>query len=227
MAKTSPSSLTEGAVGQRRFLCQPAPSVARALSSKVMRNDGKMQAPMPIKIDAQMQTASVSLRRHVLSGQRKAVTCPVSVFPVGLLDFEVDVVLARLEADFSDQQPSVPAMPSRRVSLQCPTTKYPRSAQPPSIPAVPKRRVSLQCRTAEYPCSAQPPQCSILTVPNRKVSLQCPTAKYPCSAQLQNIPAVSNPQISLQCPTAEYPGSAQQQSINILAAHLQCCKEDS
>ena len=83
---------------------------------------------------------------------------------VGLLDFKVDVVLARLEADFRDQ--------------------------PPSIPAVPKHQVSLQCPTAEYPCSAQPQ--SILTLPNCKVSLQCSTTKYPCSAQLLSIPAVPN-----------------------------------
>ena len=92
----------------------------------------------------------------------------------------VDVVLARLEADFSAQPPSIPAVPSRRVSLQCPTTKYPCSAQPPRIPAVPNRRVSLQCPTTKYPCSAHP------------------TAKYPCSAQPQSIlaqphiPAVLN-----------------------------------
>ena len=92
---------------------------------------------------------------------------------MGLLDFNRDVVLARLEADFSDQPPSIPAVPNHQVSLQCPTTKYPCSAQLPSIPAGPNRKVSLQCRTAEYPWSAQ------------------------------------------------------QQSINILAAHLQCCKEDS
>ena len=123
----------------------------------------------------------------------KTVPQPKFFFPtlaVGLLDFKVNVVLARLEADLSDQ--------------------------PSSIPAVPNRQVSLQCPTAKYPCSAQPQ--NILTLPNRKVSLQCSTAKYPCSAQ---------PKASLQCPTAEYPWSAQQQSSNILAAHLQCCKEDS
>ena len=75
---------------------------------------------------------------------------------VGLLDFKVDVVLARLEADFSDQPPSIRAVPNRRVSLQCRTAEYPCSAPPPSIPAVPNRRVSLQCPTAEYQysCSA-------------------------------------------------------------------------
>ena len=47
-------------------------------------------------------------------------------------------------------------MPSCRVSLQCPTTKYPCRAQPKSIPAVPKRRVSLECPTTkyQYSCSA-------------------------------------------------------------------------
>ena len=146
----------------------------------------------------------------------------VPLFPtlaVGLLDLKVDVVLARLEADFSYQPPSIPAVPNRRVSLQCPTTKYPCSAQPQSIPAVPNRRVSLQCRTAEYPCSAQPLR--IPAVPNRRVSLQCstaeylhcPTAKYPCSAQPLSILAVPNRKVSLQCPTAKYPCSAQLQSI--------------
>ena len=40
-----------------------------------------------------------------------------SLFPtlaaVGLLDFKVNVVLARLEADFSDQPPSIPAVPNQ------------------------------------------------------------------------------------------------------------------
>ena len=51
--------------------------------------------------------------------------------------------------------------------------------------------------------------------------------KYPRSAQLQNIPAVPNCKVSLPnwCPFAEYPWSGQQQNINILAAHLQCCKD--
>ena len=57
----------------------------------------------------------------------------------GLLDFKVDVVLARLEADFSDQPPSIAAMPNHQVSLQCPTNEYPCSTQPPSIPAVPNQ----------------------------------------------------------------------------------------
>ena len=87
----------------------------------------------------------------------------------------------------------------------CPTAKY------QSSPAVPNRKVSLQCPTAEYPYTAQPQ--SIPAVPNHQVSLQCPTAKYPCSAQLQSIPAVPNHQKSLQCPTEKYPCGAQAQSI--------------
>ena len=117
---------------------------------------------------------------------------------MGLLDFKVDVVLARLEAGFNDQPPSIPAVPNRRVSLQCPTAECPS--------------------TAEYPCSAQPH--SILKLPNRKVSLQCSATKYPCSAQPQSIPAMPNCKVSLQCPTAEYqgptekyPSSAQPRSI--------------
>ena len=88
---------------------------------------------------------------------------------VGLLDSTVDVVLARLEADFSDQPPSIPAVPNHQVSLQCLTAKYPCSAQLQSIPAV----------------------------PNCRVSLQCPTTKYPCSAQAQSIPGVSNSKVSI------------------------------
>ena len=95
---------------------------------------------------------------------------------VGLLDLKVDVVLARLEAELSAQPPSIPAVPNRKVSLQCSTTKYPSSAP---------FKVSLQCPTAKYPCSAQPQ--SIPAGPNRKVSLQCPSAEYPWSAQQQRI----------------------------------------
>ena len=133
--------------------------------------------------------------------------CPT--LAVGLLDFEVDVVLAQLEADFS-------AVPNRRVSLQC---------QPPCIPAVPNHHVSLQCPTTMYPCSAQPQ--NTRTLPNRKVSLHPSTTKYPRSAQPQRIPAVPNSRVSLQCPTEKYPCSAQPQRGSIRAAHLQCCKEDS
>ena len=128
-----------------------------------------------------------------------------TLFPtlaVALLNFKVDVVLARLEADFSDQPPSIPAVPNHQVSLQCPTAKYPRSAQPQSIPAVPNRRVSSQCPTTKYPCSAK--RQSIPAVPNCKVSLQCPTAEYPCSVQPPNIPAGPN--------RKKYPCSAQVQS---------------
>ena len=99
---------------------------------------------------------------------------------MGLLDFEVNVVLARLEADFSDQPPSIPAVPSRRVSLKCPSaTKYPRSAQP------------LQCPTAKYPCSAQ-----LQSIPA--------VSKHQISPQGKSIPAVPNRRVSLECPTAEY-----------------------
>ena len=38
-------------------------------------------------------------------------------FTVGLLDFKEDVVLARLEADFSAQPPSAIAVPNHQVSL--------------------------------------------------------------------------------------------------------------
>ena len=189
---------------------------------------------------------------EVLPAKRKETRCPptgtsdggisssscwAALFPtlaVGLLDFKVDVVLARLEADFSDQPPSISAVPNHQVSLQCPTAEYPCSAQPMSIPALPNRRVSLhcptakvspQCSTTKYPRSAQPQ--SIPAVSNCKVSLQCPTAEYPGSVQPPNIPAGPNRKVSLQCPTAEYPWSAQRQSINILATQLQCCKEDS
>ena len=139
---------------------------------------------------------------------------------VGLLYFKVYVVLAlRPEPDCSAQPQSIPAVPKRRVSLQCPTAKYLCSAQPQDIPAMHNCRVSLQCPTAEYPCSAQPP--SIPALPNRQVSLQCPTAEHPCSAQPQSIlaapnhkvPAVPNRRASLQCPTAEYPCSAKPHSI--------------
>ena len=129
---------------------------------------------------------------------------------VGLLDLKVDVVLARLEADFRYQPPSISAVLNHKKS-------HPYTAQPPSIPAVPNhRRVSLQCPTAGIPYTAQPP--SIPAVPNhRKVSLQCPTrdslhcptTKYPCSAQPPSIPAVPNRRVSLHCPTAKYPCNAQ------------------
>ena len=159
--------------------------------------------------------------------------CFFTTLAVGLLDFKVDVVLARLEADFHDQPPGIPAVPNHQVSLQCPTAGYPCSAQPLGIPAVLNRRVTLHCSTTKYACCAQP--LGILAVPNRKVSLQCPTAnipaapncrvslqcpitKYPCRAQRKSILAVPNRRVSLEYPTAEYQYSS---------AHLQCCKEDS
>ena len=79
---------------------------------------------------------------------------------MGLLDFEVDEVLARLEADFSDKPPSILALPNRKVSLQCPTAAY---------PAVSNHEISLQGPTDKYPCSAQAQ--SIPGVPNSKVSI--------------------------------------------------------
>ena len=119
---------------------------------------------------------------------------------MGLLDFQVDVVLARLEADLSDQPPSIPAVPNH---LQCPTAEYPCSAQPQSVLTLPNRKVSLQCSTTKYPRSAQP-QSIPAAVPNCRVSLQCPTTKYPCRAQPKSIPAVPNRRLSLECPTAKY-----------------------
>ena len=89
---------------------------------------------------------------------------------------------------------SLAAVPNRRASLQCPTTKCPCSAQPPSVPAVPNRRVSLQCPSAECPCSAQPPSVPAVL-----------TTKCHCSAQLQSVPAVANRRVSLQCPTQSVP----------------------
>ena len=62
------------------------------------------------------------------TGKKKKQLLPT--LAVGLLDFKVNVVLARLEADFSDQPPSIPAVPNHQVSLQCPTAEYPCSAQP-------------------------------------------------------------------------------------------------
>ncbi len=114
----------------------------------------------------------------------KSPTIELPLFPtlaVGLLDFQVDVVLARLEADFRDKPPSIPAAPNRRVSLQCPTAGYPYTAQLQSIPAMLNPQVSLQCPTTKYPCGAQPP--SIPAAPNHQISLQCPTAEQRiCSA---------------------------------------------
>ena len=153
---------------------------------------------------------------------------------VGLLDFKIYVVLALCQKPECSAQPripteypsgahpqSIPAVPSRQVSRQCPTAEYPCSAQPQSIlsaqpQSIPAVRVSLQCPTTTYPCNAQPQSIptaeypcsaqlqSIPAVPNHRVSLQCP----PCCAQPQSIPAMPNRRVSLQCPSAEYPCSA-------------------
>ena len=130
---------------------------------------------------------------------------------------------------------------NHQVSLRCPTTKSPPTtkylcgaqpmsipvmlpacAQPQNIPAKPNHQVSLRCPTTKYPCSAQPMTTAVIlngcaqpqnipAVPHCRVSLQCPTTKYPRRIQLKSIPTVP----------------AQQHSINILAAHVQCCKEAS
>ena len=116
---------------------------------------------------------------------------------MGLLDFKVEVVLARLEADFSNQPLSIPAVPNHQVSLLCPTAEYPCSAQPSSIPAVPNHQVSPQCPTAEYPYTAQPQSIpAVLSIPAVS-NLQGPTEKYPCSAQPQSIPGVPNSRVSI------------------------------
>ena len=91
-----------------------------------------------------------------------AGACFFPTLAVGLLDFKVDVVLARLEADSSDQPPGIPAVPNHQVSLQCPTNEYPCTGQPQSILTLPNRKV-------------------IPAVSNCKVSLQCPTSEYPGS----------------------------------------------
>ena len=145
---------------------------------------------------------------------------------VGLLDFQVHVVLAlRPEPDYSAQPPvpttkhprstpttKCPCSAHRRVSLQRPTTKCPCNAQPQSVPAVPNHQVSL---TTKYPCSAQAQ--NIPAVPSHHVYLQCLATKYPRSAQPttrypavpnHQVPAVPSHQFSLQCPTTKYPCSA-------------------
>ena len=76
-----------------------------------------------------------------------------TLFPtlaVGLLDFKADVVLAflaRLEADFSDQPTSIPAVLNHYATKYPrpagPTEKSPCSAQPQSSPGVPNSRVSI------------------------------------------------------------------------------------
>ena len=132
----------------------------------------------------------------------------------------------------SAQRQSIPAVPSRGITLQCPTTKYPCSAQLQSIPAVPNRRVSsVPNRRISLVPSRR------VSLPNHQVSLQCltarvslkcpdaeypqfPTAEYPCSAQPQSIPAqppsipaVPNRRVSLRGPTAKYPQWYQPQSF--------------
>ena len=127
---------------------------------------------------------------------------------MGLLDSKIYVVLARLEADFSDQPPSIPAVPNHQASLQCLTAEYPYTA-------------------AKYPCSAQP--LSILAVPKCRVSPQCPTTKcscrgptekYPCSAQLQSIPGAPNSRLSIFlqriCSAAGKPVEGGQGNVTLL-----------
>ena len=139
----------------------------------------------------------------------------------GSFDFKVYVVLApRPEPDWSARWQRIPAVPSRRVSsmpnhqvsLQCPTSKYPCSTQPPSIPAVPSP-------TAEYPCSAQTHSIFAVLV-----------ATYSCSAQTHSIFAVLKGKMFLCCPTLAMPNPTAfafaGPKCNIVAVHLQCCKED-
>ena len=69
--------------------------------------------------------------------RRESLQCPTAKHPLQCLTAKYPC---------SAEPPSILAVPSRRVSLQC---------QPQSIPAVPNHQVSLQCPTAEYPCSAR------------------------------------------------------------------------
>ena len=72
----------------------------------------------------------------------------------------------------------MPNLRVSRVSLQCPTTKYPCSAQRP---------------TAEYPCSVhcnaslQCPNPEYLGSVQGNVSLQCSNPQYLCSARWQSV----------------------------------------
>ena len=144
---------------------------------------------------------------------------------MGLLDFKVYVVHAlRPEPDCSAQWQRIPAVPNSKVSLRCPTTKYP--CKPPNILAQPSHQVFLQSLTTKYPCSVQPqsipavPNPSIPAVPNPQVSLQCLNEDYPCSAQLQSILAATTKYL-----TTKFPCSAQPQSIPAVPnrrASLQC-----
>ena len=89
--------------------------------------------------------------------------------------FKVYAVLAlRARPDCSAQWQCIPAVPNRKVFLQCPTAEYPCSAQPQGIPAVLNHQVSLQCSMPKCPCRAQPLQCRI----PQHLPLQCQTATF-------------------------------------------------
>ena len=47
-----------------------------------------------------------------------------------------------------------PCSAQPQSTAQCPTAEYPCTAQAPSIPAVPNRRISLQCSSTKSLCSA-------------------------------------------------------------------------
>ena len=66
-----------------------------------------------------------------------AVPCPTADYPA---EYPCS---AQPQSILSAQMQSIPAVPSCRVSLQCPTTEYPCSAQPHRIPAAPKHQVFL------------------------------------------------------------------------------------
>ena len=55
---------------------------------------------------------------------------------VGFLDFKVYVVPPK-ELDCNAQWQRIPAVPNRKVSLQCPIAEYPYSAEPQSFPNLP------------------------------------------------------------------------------------------
>ena len=90
---------------------------------------------------------------------------------------------------------------SHQVSRQCPIT----AQDPCSDRQQPTSRVSLQCPTPQYPCSA-----------HGNVSLHCPNPQYLCSAQWQS-PALAMPNRTAFAPAVP--------KCNILAVHLQRCKE--
>ena len=112
------------------------------------------------------------------------------------------------------QMQSIPAVHNHQVSLQCPITAA------SAVVTNSKRRAFLQRPTAEYPCSAQPHSIPAL-----------PMATYPGSAQTHGISAVLTRKVCLLCPAlAMLNCSAYAPALpncNILAVHLQCCKEDS